>query len=735
MNENELTELLVQSCESNRNKYIPWWNENAKPSMYRYDIFSKEEIDLVTECVTRCSTEALSVPVGNLGLTLFHLLIWHNFYAAVSQALKQEININITASNGKGALKDTCTGATPLMLSCYMGNLSMVRLLLEHGADVSICDQMGRNACHYLAKSYIKNLTIPYECRKQSIPMRKEIAELISCNSSEKDGTKINKISQNMLFTCFINTEDDMGMTPLEYLLYGENTNYSWALTEIFIKKGADTERTDSEGNSLLMTAIKNNHITAALQLMQKKELPHIENHEGKTPLHLAVQRHNLGLCMALLESGAENTADKNGKTPKDYAMEDYDGERKTFFTSGRMEPATLSRYASNAFAEYSPESRDGISMALYLSKKLIREIDTDDDEELSYILGILYNGLLYDEKCQLLDLCRDAGIDFVLPIYRGGSVTCIRDYCLGGNYGVKVIQKFIDMGVDMNCAVINGRTPANQVACLQERNMLFGEKDDYFEKAAEFFSVESMMQTDNRGVTAMHEAARNNHVEMLHVMIEKGADVNVTQDEPAGAGDTPLHLACSYGNAEAVKLLIKAGADDTIQNINGETPAHYAVRKKKFGGEPKDEKRAEVLHALTHIDIADNNGNTPLMLLQYLGINSAMQMQPIFLEKGADVNHVNQNGNTALLINTQCQCYKGVVKELVRAGADVNAVNRYGSTPLIEALRYGNQETARFLIKKGADYNHADNRGITAAQLAAEHGYDTVLSLMTDIT
>ena len=85
----------------------------------------------------------------------------------------------------------------------------------------------------------------------------------------------------------------------------------------------------------------------------------------------------------------------------------------------------------------------------------------------------------------------------------------------------------------------------------------------------------------------------------------------------------------------------------------------------------------------------------------------------------------------SALLINTQYQCYKGVIKELVRAGADVNVVNKYGSTPLLEALRYGNQEVARFLIKKGADYNHADNSGITAAQLAAERGYDTVLSLI----
>ncbi len=54
---------------------------------------------------------------------------------------------------------------------------------------------------------------------------------------------------------------------------------------------------------------------------------------------------------------------------------------------------------------------------------------------------------------------------------------------------------------------------------------------------------------------------------------------------------------------------------------------------------------------------------------------------------------------------------------KLVRAGADVNATDNTGRNALHYTLGYGNQETARFLIKKGADYNHPDNRGVTPAQ------------------
>lgn len=69
-----------------------------------------------------------------------------------------------------------------------------------------------------------------------------------------------------------------------------------------------------------------------------------------------------------------------------------------------------------------------------------------------------------------------------------------------------------------------------------------------------------------------------------------------------------------------------------------------------------------------------------------------------------------------------------------MRAGADIDAADTNGRTALHYALRYGSQDVARYLIKKGADYNRADNSGVTPASLAAEKGFETALELMTDI-
>lgn len=707
MDSRELAKALAEYSKWNRGKCVPWWEADRDDPMYKYHFLTEEEKAAVTEAVAACTPEQLAGAAGDTGLSLFHLLIWCGLQECVENALQKGVNANLP---GTGA----CEGVTPLMAACYRGNEGLARLLLDNGADSGLTDKRGRNAWHYLACLRIhSDLINSHDSLQYSIKQRKAIAGLLSGD---------------------INARDQEGITPFEALFQDGEGSLSWALSKEYIAAGADVHSMDAEGNSLLMKAVKGNHFTASCALMEAApELVNLPNREGTAPLHLAAQ-YKLELCMALLDRKADkNAADGNGTTPADLALKTGNGDYKQLFTAGRLKLNSLSLLASNAFA--GAEKKDQLARALYLTGKLIREVDPDDDEEMGLLEGILHNALINDEDCRVLELMAKGGIDLTAPIHRGGTVECIRDNCLTGNGGVKVIKKFQELGLDMDQALIGGRTPANIVASRQERKMWGGKKDDYFEKAAEFFSRESMEQVDNGGTTAVHQAARQNHVDMLRVMIGKGVDVNIAQDAPAEAGNTPLHEACARGNVGAAELLMKSGADDTILNVKGETAAHLLMNKRAYGGDMRPEERAAILAALQHTDLPGSGGRTPLMrMLQQLDLNSKTELLPLLLDKGADVNRRDDGGNTALIIAMDNQGYKGVAKQLIRAGADINAENRNGDTALHLALRWGDQESAIFMIKKGADYNHADNSGVTPAQIAAEKGYDTILELMTDI-
>ncbi|MDE6189140.1 MAG: ankyrin repeat domain-containing protein [Clostridia bacterium] len=680
----ELTDLLAKFGENGRNaKYIAWWDEDPD-GMYRYSLFKQEEIVDIEACVAAALPSDLAAPCGTHKFTLFHLLVWHNFYNAVKGVLKRKaVEPDITDGGGKGV--------TALMLACSAANLKMVKLLLESGADEKAADSDGRNCFHYLTGVHV-GLVQPFRGKERTYCLRAPIARLL------KHG---------------INAPDNENKTPLAQLIMQSDRNISYSLIDAFIEKGADCGFVDEDGDTLLHIAIKNRHFTAALRLADPENM-NVANKEGKTPLQLAETHYCEGSRIVLRHKGGIRDA------------------------QSRIDLRTLKNTASNAFA--CGNELDGLGIALYLTEMIVKSVDTDDDDEVECIADLFFNALSSDENCSILDICAAAKIDFTQTFSTRGTIWCLRDKCLSVRAGLKAIEKLAALGVDLNSSAVAGKTPVNIIAGLNKPNLFGSEKFTYFEDSVKFFSPESMNALNNDGTSAMHLAALRGHTEMLKAMIDAGADVNVTQDAPAEAGDTPLHVACFRHNADSVKLLIENGADETICNVNGEAPVHMAFYKSiKCGpypitGDLEDGDCGEMLLCLKNLDAQRNDGRTPLMQLQFLNINFITYVQPIFLDAGVDVNKTDNFGSTALILATQEHCYKEPIKELIRIGADVNHANNSGKTALHCALKYGSQDVARYLIKKGADYNRADNDGVTPVQIAAEKGYDAVLELMTNI-
>ena len=77
--------------------------------------------------------------------------------------------------------------------------------------------------------------------------------------------------------------------------------------------------------------------------------------------------------------------------------------------------------------------------------------------------------------------------------------------------------------------------------------------------------------------------------VKTIRCLLDAGADINI-QDKN---GATPLHRAVRTRCAAAVKCLLEAGCNPTLKNNPGSTPFHLAVQNTGRGGTGAEEARA----------------------------------------------------------------------------------------------------------------------------------------------
>ena len=151
--------------------------------------------------------------------------------------------------------------------------------------------------------------------------------------------------------------------------------------------------------------------------------------------------------------------------------------------------------------------------------------------------------------------------------------------------------------------------------------------------------------------------------------------------------GMTPLHWACNLGNSKAVVLLLEWEADVNLLTARGSSALHEACR----GGQIDCVRSA--LDAGCPADSVSRYGQTPLSLVG--DTDDAASICELLFHQGADVNHVDHNGHTALHWAVLSYCPNTVALYL-GLGANINAVNNNGDTPMHVALYVGSASCVR---------------------------------------
>ena len=161
----------------------------------------------------------------------------------------------------------------------------------------------------------------------------------------------------------------------------------------------------------------------------------------------------------------------------------------------------------------------------------------------------------------------------------------------------------------------------------------------------------------DEYGCAPLLWAARNGHIDMLKLLLDKGADV-----ETAGYnGMRALHHVCNSSKEKCVEILLEADANPNATDDANSTPLHWAAAR-------------GVLNIVVRLS-----------------------------DKGADPNVATKTGVRP--IHKACMYGQAqIVKKLVEGGADLDAADESGNTALHYAARMGFAECVRALVGLNAN-------------------------------
>ncbi|NXA42596.1 RN5A ribonuclease, partial [Eudromia elegans] len=232
-----------------------------------------------------------------------------------------------------------------------------------------------------------------------------------------------------------------------------------------------------------------------------------------------------------------------------------------------------------------------------------------------------------------------------------------------------------------------------------------------------------------------LHAAVKNNEMENVKELLEKGANVN----SRAESGWTPLQSAV-HTDEDMALFLLEKGADLHARKDNGGTAFIEA------GMEGSVRLLDLFLAHGSDINEHDDNGFTAFMEAAWYGREEALRF---LYSQGADVNmgrivgeekrKLNKGGATALMDACK-EGYLSVVKALVQdMNADLNTCDNQDRNALIHALKKNSHKKPEtsvsiglFLLGCGIDVKSRDENGKTALILAAEvESLDLVKALL----
>jgi ankyrin repeat protein len=421
-----------------------------------------------------------------------------------------------------------------------------------------------------------------------------------------------------------------------------------WDKVRALLKDGADANAAQADGTTALHWAAQQDQAEIAGRLIGAGAKVNATNQFGVTPLSLACVNGS-DLVRMLLDGGADpQQAQPGGETPL-----------MTASRTGRVDPvrALLAKGAKADSAD--AKGQTALVWACAEGHAAVAEILLKAGANSTVRLKSGFTPLLFAARNGRSDVVRvllKAGVDANEAVEsksrpRGmarNGTSALLLAIENGHYELAVA--LVDAGATPN-DLRSGDGPLHVLTWVRKPHR--GDGED--------------------GMPAPQGSGKLTSLEFVREMVKRGADVNLALPKGASSaghisaeGATPFLLAARRADLPYMKLLVELGADPARANKDGCTPLMTAAGLGTLA--PTEEAGTE---------------EESIDAVKYL------------LTKGADVNAVDRNGETAM----HGAAYKSLprmVRLLADSGAKIetwNRKNRHGWTPVLiaEGFRPGN--------------------------------------------
>jgi len=663
-------------------------------------------------------------------------------------------------------------GLTPFQVAVRQGHLAAAALLVDKGAKVNARDPDGNTPLHQILlhdfpfivydrppthwfelmgpnprkEMYVHYLTVgQYE---QGPPALLQAASFLLACGAEASATNNAGRTAIQLAT----DEKIMDRT----LLFGDDRA---SLMKLLGAGGGNINEADATGDTPLHRAARGIYADRIASLIAGGADVNATNHQGRTPLHVAAGKiggwdNGDGSTMPfqlLLKSKANvNAQDRDGLTPL-HVLASADTSFKKEAVRALLDAGANpnlrdhhGRTPTHLFLTAPWPWRDA-NECIALLVKAGADLSAKDDEgktPLHYLASLGSQNPMFFMR-GLSNTLTEARVD-VGARDRAGD-TPLHNAARTGTRDV--FDWLVKQGADLDATNNSGETPRLMTARSTSTPGRFGPPDaetDIFQAAREgkleaagrLLGADGKLanQTNQMGQTPLRVAVMAHRTNMVEFLEKNGAHWDAVSAAMAGRvevlreilrqrpaaiassefGESLLHIAVDYGDADTVQTVLAAGGDARALDLRGLSPLGHALWSQQKG----------VAELLLQRGAKEN-------LFDAVYADDVKTTSALLKENKSLVSRLSLGGDSVVAIAAGTG-HADILKLLLDKGAAADGANSFdGRTPLHFAALFNRTNTAQLLIRHGAKVQAYDRFGLTPLHYAALQGYPETVALL----